>query len=278
MNLFEKIFNYQIFSRLDNSETYMLTTHERSWLKDMLAQPAATQAFAPETLLKLQSLLAEDSSASQDLTEHLLQKARSVEKQVYHPLLRPLRRMILASEAGFLSFRLKNGQVRSEMRCLPYRLEYNMVKREWYLLWRQLRSRTIMTTKLANITQLTADENLITAELAAKLNQETAEILERRKEQAVIEVVPRYNMELSRILYAFSCFEKEIDYDAATDTYRIRLTYSNNESEYMLSKIRFLGLRVRIVENEKLKRRMLDSANKTIARYSCSDNLMNQSL
>jgi len=278
MNLFEKIFNYQIFSRLDSSETYMLTTHERSWLKAMLAHPAAMQAFAPETLHKLQAILAEDSSASKDLTEHLLQKARSMERQVYHPLLRPLRRMILAGEAGFLSFRLKDGQVRSELRCLPYRLEYNMVKREWYLIWRQLRSRTIMTTKLANIIQLIADESLISTQHAAQLNKETAEILERGKEQAVVEVVPRYNPELSRILYAFSCFEKEIDYDAATDTYRIRLTYSGNESEYMLSKIRFLGLRVRIVENEKLKRRMLDSATKAIARYNRSDNPMNQSL
>jgi len=244
----------------------------------MLAHPAAMQAFAPETLHKLQSLLAEDSSASKDLTEHLLQKARSVERQVYHPLLRPLRRMILAGEAGFLSFRLKNGQVRSELRCLPYRLEYNMVKREWYLLWRQLRSRTIMMTKLANIIKLTPDETLISPQLAAQLTNETAEILEQRKEQAVVEVVPRYNPELSRILYAFSCFEKEVAYDGAADTYRIRLTYSSNEGKYLLSKIRFLGLRVRIVESEKLKRRMLDSATKAIARYSHSDNPMNQSL
>jgi hypothetical protein len=50
MNLFEKIFNYQIISRLDESGVFTITSHERSWLKMMLNHPAAAEAFEPHTL------------------------------------------------------------------------------------------------------------------------------------------------------------------------------------------------------------------------------------
>jgi hypothetical protein len=40
-----------------------------------------------------------------------------------------------------------------------------------------------------------------------------------------------------------------------------------DDSEFLLSKIRFLGLRVKIVEGEYLKRRMLKSAAMAIDRY-----------
>ncbi|WP_258881415.1 hypothetical protein [Paenibacillus sp. sptzw28] len=40
-----------------------------------------------------------------------------------------------------------------------------------------------------------------------------------------------------------------------------------NESEYVLSKIRFLGTRVRIVDGGSLKRRMAESAAKALASY-----------
>ncbi|MFD0715386.1 WYL domain-containing protein [Paenibacillus sp. GCM10027626] len=271
MNLFEKIFNYQIFSRLEGSQAYFLTTPERSWLKSMLNHPAAADAFLPETLAKLRTLLQEERTNEDqlDFTQHLAEKGRSIEKQVYHPLLRPLRRMILTGGSARLSFKLKNGQLRTEQPCFPYRLEYSMVKREWYLLWKHLRSRALMLTKLANITALEADNSLLAAvkppvELAAEISS----MLESRKEQVIIEVVPRYNSELSRILYAFSCFEKSIDYDAAADTYRIKLIYFGDEGKYILTKIRFLGLRVRIVENNRLRWRMLDSATKALARYN----------
>ena len=48
MNLFEKIFNYQMITRLENSGTFMITSQERSWLKTMLNHPSATNAFTPE--------------------------------------------------------------------------------------------------------------------------------------------------------------------------------------------------------------------------------------
>ncbi|MNC15761.1 hypothetical protein D3C75_635900 [compost metagenome] len=75
---------------------------------------------------------------------------------------------------------------------------------------------------------------------------------------------------MSRILYAFSCFEKEVRYDGEKDTYFISLSYLGNEGEYVLSKMRFLGKRVRIVEGNWLKKRMRESALKALALYHAS--------
>ncbi|HZG79717.1 MAG TPA: WYL domain-containing protein, partial [Brevibacillus sp.] len=73
--------------------------------------------------------------------------------------------------------------------------------------------------------------------------------------------------ELTRILYAFSCFEKEVEYLDQVDTYRIILFYLEDDREYILSKIRFLGTRIRVIEGKKLQVRMYESAQKALLRY-----------
>lgn len=263
MNPFEKIYNYRIVSRLDESEAVALTAQERAWLAIMLEHGAAGDAFAPDTLRKLRQLLQSEDRA--EFGGALLEKAKSRERQVYHPLLRPLRRMILNGQGVRLTFRLKHGGVKADASGLPYKLEYSMVKREWYLLWYSGRGRSLMATKLSQI--VAASETPIAAGQAAELRERIAQLLEERRRHAVVEVVRTYNAELSRILYAFSCFDKTVDYDEEANLYRIRVAYLADESEFLLSRIRFLGLRVRIVEGEDLRRRMLESADKAIARY-----------
>lgn len=93
-------------------------------------------------------------------------------------------------------------------------------------------------------------------------------LLEEWKEYTWVQVIPAFNAELSRILYAFSCFDKSVTFDEDSGIYRIRVVYLKGESEFLLSKIRFLGLRVKIVEGEHLKRRMLESASRALARYA----------
>lgn len=268
MNLFEKIFNYQIISRLDESGAFTLTSHERIWLKTMLQHPAAASAFTPETLKKLQELL--QSEPLLDTSENLVEKAKSTERQVYHPLLRPLRRIISGGQAVRLSCRIKNGRVKEEQSGFPYKLEYSMVKKEWYLLWYDLRHHMLMSTKLGSI--VSATEEPLLANTASSLSAKIAGILESRKEHAVIEVVRAYNKELSRILYAFSCYEKKVEYIEDIATYRIQLTFLQDESEYILSKIRFLGQRVKVIEGMKLQRRMYESASRALARYGVENN------
>jgi len=265
MNPFEKIFNYQLITRLDDSGTSMVTAQERSWLKTMLQQPEAEAAFTPETLEKLRLLL--EPASPIDFSGHLVEKAGNVEVQVYHPLLRPLRRLIRDRAAASLSFSAKSGGIYNKQLGLPYKLEYSMVKKEWYLLWYHLRTRRLMSTRLQKIDSAAVHPQPITAERYDQLQAEIRSKLEELKVSATVEVVREYNAELSRILYAFSPFEKEVLYDDEEDVYRLVLSFSRGESEYMLSKIRFLGKRVRIVDNAAMHRRMYESASMALARY-----------
>ncbi|MDU5143639.1 MAG: WYL domain-containing protein [Paenibacillus dendritiformis] len=133
------------------------------------------------------------------------------------------------------------------------------------MLWYHPRRGMLMSTRLRNIAE--ADMEPVPDGMAETWLSRIAAVLDSRKEHAVIEVVRMYNRELSRIMYAFSCFEKEVEYVEEEDSYRIRLAFMGDECEYVLSKIRFLGKRVRIVEGEKLQRRMRESAAKALARY-----------
>lgn len=266
MNLFEKIFNHQIISRLDDSGTFMVTSHERAWLKTMLDHPAAAEAFSASTLDKLRSVL--ESDQVMEASHHLIEKARSMEKQVYHPLLRHLRRYIMNQNGIRITYEIKVGRVNSEHSGFPYKLEYSMIKREWYLLWYHTRHHAFMSTRLSKIQAVTAES--IDPAQADRILKKLEQTLDSRKSEVVIEIVRKYNEELSRILYAFSSFEKNVEYDTETDTYRVKVSLLRDEMEYLLSKVRFLGKRVRVVEGDYLKRRMLESSTKALERYEVS--------
>ncbi|MBP2000818.1 putative DNA-binding transcriptional regulator YafY [Paenibacillus shirakamiensis] len=264
MSLFEKIFNYQILSRLEESGTFMITSQERDWLTLMLQHPAATMAFSAETLETLNMLFPKPSLA-EALDENLLiEKARSREVQVFHPLLPSLRGHIMHQHGLQIAYEIRNGRMQSAQ-GFPYKLEYSMVKREWYLLWYHRSNRTLMNTRLSKI--ISFDLEPIVKDEADRMLAEISRLLESSQTEVTIEVVPRYNQELSRILYAFSCFEKEVSYEAEQDQYHIRIRLPMNEYEYLLSKIRFLGQRVRVIEGDYLQRRMREASRKALARY-----------
>lgn len=263
MNLFEKIFNYQIMSQLEDTGTSVITAQERSWLRTMLQHPSAIDAFSPVTLDKLQSILATESLL--ELTDSVSEKARSQENQLVPPLLRELRRQITNKAAIHLTYTIKNGRYFGDEVGFPYKLEYSMVKREWYLLWYHLRHKSLFSTRLKNIVSVSPAPYQVNH--PDSLINTIQHMLEQRKQQATIEIGREFNRELSRILYAFSCFEKEVNYDDSTDTYSVRLTFLNNDSEYVLSKLRFLGKRVKVTEGQYLQRRMLESAMRALGRY-----------
>lgn len=267
MNLFEKIFNHQIISRLEDSGTFTVTSHERAWLKTMLQHPAASDAFTEDTLNKLHSILEPDPVM--DISRHLIEKARTMEKRVYHPLLRPLRRLIMNQSGIRLTYEVKGGRAYIDQSGFPYKLEYSMVKREWYLLWYHTRHHALMSTRLKKIHSVASEPmDPATAKTLLKRIERT---IDARKTEVDIEIVRDYNEELSRILYAFSSFEKKVKYDPATDTYRVRVSLPRDEQEYLLSKIRFLGKRVRVIEGDYLQRRMLEASMKALERYGVVD-------
>lgn len=263
MNLFEKIFNHQIISRLEDSGTFMVTSHERAWLKTMLEHPAAAEAFTTDTLDKLCLILEQDPVMDSSL--HLIEKAHTLEKQVYHPLLRPLRRHIMSKLGIRITYEVKGGRVNIDHSGFPYKLEYSMVKREWYLLWYHTRHHAFMSTRLKKIHSIAPDQ--VEPSAAESILRKVGNILDSRRSEAVIEIVPVYNAELSRILYAFSSFEKNVEYNTENTTYRVRIFLLGDEMEYLLSKIRFLGKRVRVVEGDYLKKRMLEASMKALKRY-----------
>ncbi|MNJ53811.1 hypothetical protein D3C77_492210 [compost metagenome] len=241
----------------------MVTSHERAWLKSMLDHPAAADAFTLETKNKLHTLLQQDQLM--DISNHLIEKARSVERQVYHPLLRSLRQHIMNRSGIRINYEIKNGRMNTDHSGFPYKLEYSMVKREWYLLWYHLRQRSLMSTRLSKIIAVSAEP--LEPSDAESILLKITQTLESRKSEVVIQIVREYNRELSRILYAFSCFEKDVDYDAENDTYQVKISLLSDEIEYLLSKIRFLGKRVLVIEGDYLKIRMLESSTKALERY-----------
>ncbi|GGG63561.1 WYL domain-containing protein [Paenibacillus radicis (ex Gao et al. 2016)] len=269
MSLFEKIYNYQMIARLEDAEAVAVTAQEREWLSAMLRRPEAEHAFSPSTLVKLRSLMNRDGDRAIDESEHIaeeiLEKAASLTGQLYHPLLRPLREALTNRLGLQLTYAVKDGSVRMRQHGYPYKLEYSMVKREWYLLWFHLRRRCVMVTKLQNIAE--AAEALIPAQQAEAAEKKMTAYYASKQQQAVIQIIPQFNRELSRILYAFSCFDKEVSYEESTDTYRITLIYLRDESDFVLSRIRFLGKRILVTEGDYLRKRMYEAAQKSLMRY-----------
>ncbi|MCF7756288.1 WYL domain-containing protein [Paenibacillus xylanexedens] len=270
MNLFEKMFNYQMMTRLNETGLFTWTSQERAWLRMMLNHPAAREALSPVSLDKIHNML--NSEQNLNLQDYLTEKAKSEENSVSHPLLRQLRLIILHHQGFRLIGRVRNGRTSQDEFGFPYKLEYSMVKKEWYVLWYAPRFDKLMSTKLNSI--VTVEAQPVEPDNASGYTARIAAITEKRKTTITIEVLPQFNQELSRILYAFSCFEKQVEYLEAKQTYRIELTVPRNEMDYVLSKMRFLGKRVRIADHTVLRERMSETAAKALARYAEKDPAM----
>ncbi|MGE6578514.1 WYL domain-containing protein [Paenibacillus xylanexedens] len=267
MNLFEKMFNYQMMTRLNETGLFTWTSQERAWLRMMLNHPAAREALSPVILDKMYNML--NGEQDLNLQDYLTEKAKSEENSVSHPLLRQLRLIILHHQGFRMTGRVCNGRTSHDEFGFPYKLEYSMVKKEWYVLWYAPRFDKLMSSKLHSI--VTVEAQPVEPDTASGYTARIAAITEKRKTTITIEVLPQFNQELSRILYAFSCFEKQVEYLEAKQTYRIELTIPRNEMDYVLSKMRFLGKRVRIADHTVLRERMSETAAKALARYAEKD-------
>lgn len=264
-NPFEKIFNYQIMTRLEETDSIAITAQERGWLKMMLVHPEAANAFTPETLKRLEQILHIEHSGA-EMKEIILEKAKGQERSVYHPHLRTLRRMIMRDQGFRLSYRTKLGEIRSNQSGFPFKLEYSMVKREWMLIWYSRKRRGLMYTKLDHILYIQGTS--LPSFRIDHIKERLQNLVEHRQKHALIEIDRRYNGELSRILYAFSCFDKTVDYNEDSSIYRIKVCYLEDECDFLLSRIRFLGLRVKVVEGSTLQARMQETAAMALARYA----------
>lgn len=261
---FEKIFSYQLSSRLEDTGVYTLTSQERAWLKTMLDHPAAAEALEARTIAKLRECTLDDEA--QDLAGDLLQKAGSRETQVFHPLLAPIRRILRHRQGMTIQCRTKKGKLNDPQPGIPHKLEYSMVKREWYLHWYNTATRSPMHTRLCHIVSV-EEERMARERYEEQAARAAKRLSEWRRHEATIEVIRIYNAELTRILHAFSCFDKRVEFDEEERTYRIHLTFTDSEGQFVLTKLRFLGKRVRVAEGDYLKWRMRETARKALALY-----------
>ncbi|WDF52816.1 WYL domain-containing protein [Paenibacillus sp. KACC 21273] len=264
MNLFEKIFSYQLTSVLEEHGTYTLTTQERIWLKTMLDHPIAGEALSADLIAKIIDCIPEEQQLL--FQPALVEKAGSHHHHMYHTLIQPLRKSIRQQECVSIQYENKHGQVTGMQPAVPWRLEFSMVKREWYLIWYNLRSQVAMTTRLIRITQI-EDLPAIESTQYNQIQQYMEQKATANQHQALIEILPQYNIELSRILHAFSCFEKQVKFSEDTQTYRIHLVFDGSETHYVLSKLRSLGKRVVVLENNYLQWRLFDASTKALSRY-----------
>lgn len=262
-NPFEKIFNYQLSSRLEETGVYTLTSQERSWLKSMLEHPAAPEALEPRTIAKLQECTLDDEMPT--LLDGLEQKAGSRETQIVHPLLSPIRSIMRNRQGMTLQCCTKKGKLNEPQPGIPYKLEYSMVKREWYLHWYNSATRSILHTRLCHI--VSVEQSRRSRTYYEEQMTRAQKLFEAPRHEAVVEVIRTFNAELTRILHAFSCFDKRVEFDEEERTYRIHLTFTDSEGQFVLTKLRFLGKRVRVVEGRYLKYRMRETARKALALY-----------
>ena len=90
-----------------------------------------------------------------------------------------------------------------------------------------------------------------------------ASALEEQILTAVVEINPEFPTDRHRVLSALSAFNCDVELESG-GVYRISIRYLQNEEEYLLQRIRFLGLRVHISAPERLIARMKD----TVARIA----------
>ncbi len=263
MNPFEKIFSYQLASRLGENQIFTLTTQERSWLKLMLSVPGSQVAFSEATRAKLEQRLASDQLL--DVQDIVVEKAASRHHTDFPPMLNPLRQIMRKHQGVLLTRRNKYGDPVEPQHGVPWRIEYSAARQEWYLYWFNLERSAPMTTRLYHIESVT--EQSITESQYEPICKRMEAFVQSDHHEITVQVLPIYNRELTRILHAFSCFDKRVQVDEQQHTYSIQLRFTNSEREYVLNRLRFLGKRVQIIEGTEFMERMHDTAQRALARY-----------
>ncbi|WP_339279554.1 WYL domain-containing protein [Paenibacillus sp. FSL W8-1187] len=263
--LFDKAHNHELSRRMAEAGAVAVTGRERAWLKLMLEHPAAEGFLGSAARAKLAELLAEEPPLP---LGHLDEKARSRERRLYSPLLPELAAIIAGRSGMRLAYSAKGGGELRHAEGYPYRLDYAMSTKQWYLLWHRSQGRPLMRTRLTHAHGV--EERPLPPGEADRLDAAIARLTARSQEEVELELLPRYNRELSRILYALSCFRQEVRFDAAEGVYRIALRYPRDERGFLLQKLRFLGKRVRVADgaaSAALQEQMRASAAKALARY-----------
>ena len=268
MKLFDKMFNYELQSELakdgDCREAFPVTATEMIWLKQALLSQSAAAFLQPTTLAKLTGIL--EAYQSDDMPEIFEKAAVNSPEKVPPPSFQVLRQA-LKEKSGLLLSLLSHG-TRPTLPApgWPILLEFNMARREWYLVWLRISDRKIRFTPLRHIPVA----KLLELPDSQSIASEAAAALESHRLKAVVELNPAYPADRHRVLSALSAFDRDVEMGPG-GVYRISIRYFQNEEEYLLQRIRFLGLRVKLIAPRKLLGRMRDTIARVAEIYEKKD-------
>ena len=260
MRLFDKMFNYELQSALitdgAGQTVFPVTALEMEWLKQALLRGPANSFMQAETIAKLNRILFNYDNAQPTIVE----KAIIRNPETIPPACFATLRQALRQQSGVrLVFSAELTGKSDPEDGWPLLLEFNMARREWYLVWLNVKERSLYFTPLRHVV---ATEILALAD-KEELQSVATSALEEQILTAVVEINPDFPTDRHRVLSALSAFNCDVELESG-GVYRISIRYLQNEEEYLLQRIRFLGLRVHISAPERLIARMKD----TVARIA----------
>ena len=264
MKLFDKMFNYELQSALIDDgecrEAFPVTSTELEWLKNALTAGTVGTFLQAETIEKLERIL----MPYEEISTEIVEKCVVTNPELIPPVSFKLLRQALREKAGVVLS--GKAQIEKPSEGWPMLLEFNMARWEWYLVWMRLSDRRIRLTPLRSIRGV----ELLSLPDSQSLAAEAAQALEARRLTAVVEMEPDYPTDRHRVLSALSAFDRAVEMGPG-DVYRISIRYFQDEEEYLLQRIRFLGLRVRLTAPERLVQRMRDTVARVAAIYNSAD-------
>ena len=266
MALFEKINNHTLRQvLLSEGNPAPITRLERGWLKRVIASPAAGDLLTAELRNKLQVLLINEDPFPD--TSGFIEKGNlALEYSPAGPLLGTLSTAIRDEFAVTLDYAKREGSEYKKAQAVPCRLEYSLVRREWYLLWLggQARVAKLHTTALRNIRDVRLLKKCPDWE---EHQQHFRDCLAESEREVTLLAEECYPGALLSVLNAFSCFDATVSATKRKQELRLLVRYLADEQGYLLQKIRFLGRRVTLEGPEELRERMRGTVERVLERY-----------
>lgn len=266
MALFEKINNHTLRQvLLAEGNPAPITRLERGWLKRVLAAPSAEDLLPAELRNKLRGLL-KNEEPFPDTSGVVEKGSLALEYSPAGPLLGVLSTAIREELAVTLDHAKREGEGYKKAQAIPCRLEYSLVRREWYLIWLggHAGRAKLHTTALRNIRDVRLLDKCPEWEEG---QQQFRKCLAESEREVTLLAEECYPGALLSVLNAFSCFDTTVSATKRKQELRLRLRYLADEQGYVLQKIRFLGRRVTVEGPDELRERMRETARRAVQRY-----------
>lgn len=241
---------------------------ERQWLKHILKNQKLRLFLEEKTIAKLEELLkgCEDIVSEAALTiNRPCKQLRTVDEHLGR-IFKLLVRAILENKGIEYDYRTKSGAKLCNIRGIPYKIEYSMKEDCFYLIsYSTAENRPIKSLlhSFEEIRLLELDEKDF------KTSEEIQKSIDGKKApEPVILRIKDDNHALERTMFQFSCFERKLEYDKASDTYSLSVSYYEFEKEEVLSRIFSLGRHVLVTSPSAIREEMIDRLKQLDNKYS----------